>query len=170
MPSKRFLGVFLSVFQVLAFQAWGAAAHSHGHSTWSLAFEGLQGKLVVDAPGESVLGFEHEPKKKADHLKVSEALIKFEKKLPEMVSFPADLSCVWTKKTLEVLREENNKKHCEVEAEFQITCAINPEGATVVFNIQKHFPRFHEVQLEVLIGNVQKSQTIKKSKTTVDLK
>ncbi len=151
-------------------QTKSVKAHAHGVSTWSLAFDGKTGKLMVDTPAESILGFEYEPKKKKDVLKVSANLQKFEQAIPKMIVIPDEYSCVWTKKTLEVIREENNKNHCEVEAEFEINCQKILEGAEIKFYIQKYFPKFHSVNAEILFGNIQKSLPANRIGVSVFLK
>lgn len=145
-------------------------AHNHGVSTWSLAFEGKVGKLIVESPSESIIGLEREPKNRKETKKVNEALKKFEEKIPLMVHFPKDLSCAWSKKTLDVLRDDNDKKHSEVAGEFEVNCQVEPLGAEIVFNIQKYFPKFKTANVEVLYGNIQKSFVADRSGIKVLLK
>jgi len=145
-------------------------AHVHGESVWSLAFEGNSGKLLINAPTESVLGFEYEPKKKKDVKKSAAALQKFENAISQMVFIPADYSCSWTKKALDILRAEGDTKHSEVDGEFEIQCQKDLDGAEITFNIQKFFPRFRMVNFEILYGNIQKSLAVSKSGTKVYLK
>ena len=132
-------------------------AHNHEESTWSLAFEGKVGKLLIESASESIIGLEREPKNKKEAKKVNDALKKFEEKISLMVQFPKNLSCAWSKKTLDVLRDENDKKHSEVAGEFEVSCQVEPSGAEIVFNIQKYFPKFKTANVEVLYGNIQKS-------------
>ena len=171
--SKMFWRLVLLYFllgsPLLAFGK-GLKAHVHGESIWSLAFEGAGGKLVIDAPSEAILGFEYEPKKKKDVEKSAALLQKFENKISEMIVLPKELSCQWSKKSLDILRAEGETKHSEIDGEFEIVCQKDVAGAEVIFNIQKYFPRFRLVNVEVLIDNIQKSVPVTKSGTRIFLK
>lgn len=145
-------------------------AHNHGVSTWSLAFEDKIGKLMIETPTESVLPFEREPKNRKEIKIVNETLKNFESKMPLMIQFPKQLSCVWKKVALDVLRDENDKSHSEIEGEFEITCQTEPTGAEIVFNIQKYFPKFKSANIEILYGNIQKSFVSDRSGIKVQLK
>ncbi len=145
-------------------------AHTHGESTWSLALEGNSGKLLINAPAVSVVGFEYEPKKKKDIKKSAAALQKFENTIALMVVIPAEYSCVWSKNALDILRAEGDSKHSEVDGEFEVVCQKDLAGAEITFNIQKFFPRFRLVNFEVLFGNIQKSLPVSKSGAKVYLK
>lgn len=162
--------VVLSLFYPLMSGAKTIKAHAHGESNWSLAFEGQTGRLMIDTPAESLLGFEKEPKKKKEIEKANEALAQFEKSISQMVVIPEMYGCQWSKKALDIIRAEPESKHCEIEGEFEITCQKNLDEAKITFNIQKYFPRFRLVNFEILFGNIQKSLPVTKSGTKVYLK
>lgn len=141
--------------------------HVHGQGSISIAFDGIQGTIELDTPGDAVLGFEHEAKSKKDKQKQADALKKLETEISRMVVFDEALGCVITPKKMEV---KHDGAHADLEAEFQVSCKTSPLGSKILFQVQKVFPGFHQVAVQVLVGNVQKKVVVKKNGVSVDLK
>lgn len=73
---RTFVILVVSIFTAAAMTAFakaGHGAHSHGHGRLAIAFDNALGTIELTAPGDSVYGFEHEAKKKADKAKVEKA-------------------------------------------------------------------------------------------------
>lgn len=81
-------------------------AHTHGHATLSIAFQGHDGKVEFTSPAESVIGFEHEAVKEKDIKAKDAAIAKFETEIGNIVAFAPDLKCVFTKDKIEQVLEE----------------------------------------------------------------
>ena len=151
----------------MALAAREQGAHSHGAGKISMAFDGKKGRIEVHAPAESIYGFEHQAKSAKDKKKKEDGLAKLEKQIGDMVVFKPELKCEIKKDIFEVMQKDH---HADIEAEFNVTCEEAPAGSTVVFNVQKVFPRFKEATVDVLVDSVQKSLTVKQNGTDLELK
>lgn len=142
-------------------------AHAHGAGKMSIAFEAAKGQLTLEAPGESIYGFEHVAKTAAHKKKQAEALTKLETGVAEMVVFEKQLNCNFTKQKLEISQDGN---HAEVQAAFVIQCEKDPVGSTIRFHVQSVFPKLKNVDVQVLAGDVQKAVKATKNGVQVELK
>ena len=169
-------------------------AHQHGVGTVGVAFEALKGKVEFKIPAESIVGFEHEAKKDADKKKQADALAKFESKIGEMLVFDSSLKCVFAKEKVEVVREEDHDDHKETEAKsgdkskkhnhkhhnhaahsdfvalYNLSCEKSPAGTDLTVKIHSQFKKIKKLELQLIIDNLQKAQTITKDSTVVSLK
>lgn len=143
------------------------AAHVHGSAQVSLGFEGNKGKIVLEIPGDSLFGFEHEAKSKKDKAAKEAALTKLDDKISEMIVFNKELECVLKKEFFEV---NQSKGHSDVSAEFSVNCQKPVAGSTVSFNFQKHFSRLKKVKVDVIADTVQKSLQVTKNGDELELK
>lgn len=142
-------------------------AHVHGEGTASLAFDGKKGKLEMNLPAETVMGFENRPHNAKERKIKEDALLKLEEKISEMVVLDPALKCEIKKEIFEVIE---SKDHGDVDAEFNITCEQSALGSTVKFNFAKVFPRMKKIKVDVIAGEVQKSVDVKKGGTSLELK
>ena len=164
-------------------------AHQHGVGTVGVAFEGLKGKIEFKIPAESIIGFEHEAKKEADKKKQEEALTKFESKISEMLVFDSSLKCALAKEKVEVLREEENHAdhkdegkskdkhkhhkhtaHSDFVAHYNVSCEKSPAGTDLAVKIHSQFKKIKKLELQLIVDNLQKAQTITKDNAVVSLK
>jgi hypothetical protein len=159
-------------------------AHQHGVGIIGVAFEGLKGKVEFKIPAESIVGFEHEAKKESDIKKQSEALVKFESKINEMLVFESSSKCVLTKEKIEVVREEEHKDdkhnhkhkgpkhtaHSDFVAHYNVTCEKSPAGTDFTLKMHSQFKKIKKLELQLIVDNLQKAQTITKDNTVVSLK
>lgn len=158
-------------------------AHQHGAGKMGIAFDGVNGKIDLKIPSESIFGFEHAAKSETDKKQMQDGLKKLETRMAEMVVFSPELKCLVTKDKVEVIAEapENEEKkgavknknskseHSETVATFNVLCEKTPSGSRITFNIQKVFPQIKDMDVDVLIGSSQMSIEAKKSGTTLDL-
>ncbi len=143
-------------------------AHVHGAAELSVAFEGLKGQLIFEAPSEAIVGFEHKAKSKSDQKRVEAALALFEEKIPSMVILPSEAGCVWKKTKLEKSDEAGG--HSDVEAEFSIDCQKSLKGLNVSFDFSKNFPRLKTVDVQWIVDDLQKSLKVRESGDSLELK
>ncbi len=141
-------------------------AHEHGSGKLSIAFDQLKGKLIFESPSESIYGFEYVAKSKADINRQTKALDTIKESIAEMVTFENKLHCQFQNQKTEIHQEKN---HSSVEVNFDIQCALDPVGSKIVFNIQKFFPNLKDVDVQLLVGDVQKSIEAKKTGTTIEI-
>lgn len=158
-------GIFLILF--LSTSAWAHKAHVHGEGTLGLAFDGAKGKLLLEIPGESVVGFEYRPQKPADMNKQKKTLSLFESMISEMVIFPVDLKCHFKKNKLEMSYHEG---HGEMVGEFNVQCAQSLRGQTLEFKFSDKWPRIKKIKADILVDDLQKSIEITGSGAKLELK
>lgn len=160
------------MFKILALSILVSAApsqkaHVHGSGKVDIAFDNLKGKILFHAPAESIIGFEHQAKSKKDQQKKDAALNKLHESLAEMISFDPSLGCEIRMEMYEVIAEA---KHSDVEAEYGVTCQKPPKDSSVTFKFQNKFPKLKNVQVNFVIGDLQKSLTVTKDGEILELK
>lgn len=131
-------------------------AHVHGRGELSVAFDGAKGTIEFRAPGESVVGFEHEAKSAKDKARVAEAFGKLEKRAGEVVKFEASLKCVVTKDKIEAQKDDDGP-YATIVASYAVTCEKSPKGSKVTFAPATVFPKLKDVDVTLLIDDLQKS-------------
>jgi Protein of unknown function (DUF2796) len=144
-------------------------AHKHGAASLSIAFDGDNGEIDFEAPGESIYGFEYAPKKETDKKRQLDGVALLENNLSAMIQFDPSLKCNFTKKNVQVEREKNST-HSAVHAEFNVACAQSPVGKSVIFYIQRSFPKLKDVDLKLIADDLQTSAEIKKDGQKLEIK
>ncbi len=144
-------------------------AHKHGAGKFEIAFQGTDGQIDFDAPTEGIYGFEYVANTEADKKKQHDALSLIETNIGDMIQFDAGLKCEISKIKIEV-NQQDGEKHADIDASFKVLCQKSPVGSTMVFNIQKTFPKLKDVKVDVLADDVQKSLTAKKDGSKLVLK
>ena len=168
----RFAVVLLVVGLMLAGQTRSRKAHEHGSAKVSIAFETATGSpkgvIEFEAPAESVIGFEYEAKSAADKAKVAAALRTLTARFGEMVILPAACGCKLTTKVAKVEAERHDanvkEQHSEVHAEFNVVCAKPLSGTEIRFGFMKVFPKIHDVEVALLVGEQQSSADVENDK------
>ncbi len=134
-------------------QAHEHGAHVHGSAKMNIAFDGLQGKVELHGPGDSLIGFEYKAKSAADKKKQADALNILETKMGEMVVFDSASACFWQKDKIEVAFEEGG--HSDVNASWLVHCQKSLMNTKVIFNVQKFFPRVKDLDVQLLVDTAQ---------------
>lgn len=157
-------------------------AHNHGAAEVSAVFDGLNGRIELSIPSLAVFGFEHRPKNDKDQKKTDEGLAKIDGKISEMLVFDKSLNCQFTKDRVQVSYEggeevEDAKKrkvktaeHSDTMAVFNVVCEKPVTGTDLIFNFHTHFSKIKSLNVQIVADGVQKSMTVKKSKTIFSLK
>jgi len=150
-------------------------AHHHGAGTLGIAFDGLNAKIEFKTPSDSVIGFEYTPKSEKDKATKKMQLDKLESKIAEMIVFDPSAKCQISKEKVEVVKDEAESKethseHSDTIANFNVTCEKSIVGTKIVFNFQKFFPKLSDLDVQVIVGDIQKAVEAKKDGTTVEIK
>jgi hypothetical protein len=172
----RFAVVLLAAGMTLPGQTRSRKAHEHGSAKVNIAFETAtgvpKGVIEFEAPAESVVGFEYEAKSAVDKAKVTAALNTLKARFGEMVILPASSACKVTNKSAKVEAEGHSAKgdakskeqHSEVHAEFDVVCAKPLSGTEIRFGFMKVFPKIHDVDVALLVGEQQSSADVENDK------
>lgn len=138
-------------------------AHEHGHAKLNIAFETTVGAPVgsveLEAPADSIVGFEYVAKTPADKAKQEKALATLKARFAEMVVLPT--GCKMTPAKVEV---HQDGQHSEVHAEFNVKCASSIAGKSISFGFAKVFPKIDEVDVQMLAGAQQAKLEVEKDK------
>ena len=160
--------IFLFILNLIASaESVEHKAHVHGSAKVGIAFEGAMGKLTFEAPGLGLFGFEHVAKKSKDLQKQKEMLKVLQNKIGDMFVFSKNINCTFGKEKININQEDG---HSDVDASFDINCEKDPMGTTLTVNVQKIFPAIEDVDVQVLVGDVQKTAKAKKNGTKIELK
>lgn len=138
-------------------------AHEHGAAKLSIAFDGLEGQLVFESPAADIIGFEHRPKNLLDKRKSEEGLAKL-KSLKEVFVFAEELKCEQTDSSSEVKYQGS---HGEVHAMWKVKCAQSPATSSMNVKFGEKFPSLEKLEIEALIGDLQKKFNLKKAQGTI---
>jgi hypothetical protein len=178
-----------AVLLLVSSSGTGAAAqkrhghvHVHGAAEVNIAVEGTKATVEIRAPGESIMGFEHEAKSEGDKKKRDAALTRLEQRRDDIVIFDAKLGCKSSEMKTALVQEgsgsagkhEHTKgqktgEHREVHANYSVSCDKPLTGSRVRFGFTKAFPQVHEVKVQVVGDAKQTGATIKKDKGDVAL-
>jgi hypothetical protein len=167
--------VLLAVGVILPAQTRSRKAHEHGSAKVSIAFETAKGApkgvIEFESPAESVVGFEYEAKTPADKAKVTAALNTLKARFGEMVILPPAAACKLTAKSAKMEAEHHDatqtgkqEQHSEVHAEFDVACAKPLNGLEIRFGFTKVFPKIHDVDVALLVGEQQSSADVENDK------
>ncbi|MGE5085773.1 MAG: ZrgA family zinc uptake protein [Bacillota bacterium] len=155
------------LFSMMAMAAREHGAHVHGNAKISMGFDDKSGKIEFHAPANAIYGFEYVAKSAKDKANKDQSLKKLSDKISEMIEFDPALKC---EVSMEMYEVDQKDSHADVDVEYKVKCEKSPAGSLVTFNVQKVFPHIKTVKVDVLLGDVQKSQEIKKSGDTLELK
>lgn len=162
----------------------GHAAHEHGVATVNVVAEGTGVTIQLEAPSDSIYGFEHEATKPADVKKRDEAIEKLKANADKMFLLDASLGCkVASSEIKPFVTEEkesangskkghkNHKQgtHSEVHATFKFECGKPVAGSSLQFAARSHFKALRTLKVQVLSGEKQSGNTIKNDKGSVQL-
>ena len=161
----------------------GHAAHQHGVAAVNIVGEGSTLTVQLEAPSESIYGFEHEAKKAADIKKRDSAIEKLKTSAEKMFVLEPGLGCKMSGSDIKPFvteAKENEKKqskkdehkegtHSEVHATFKFECTKPVAGSKLAFAAKKYFKSLSTLKVQVLSGEKQDGTTIKNDKGTVNL-
>ncbi|MEN9825949.1 MAG: hypothetical protein RI953_1694 [Pseudomonadota bacterium] len=180
-----FAWVILGVFpQIAVAGGKGHAAHEHGVATVNVVAEGNGVTIQLEAPSDSIYGFEHEATKPADVKKRDEAIEKLKANADKMFLLDASLGCrVASSEIKPFVTEEkesangskkghkNHKQgtHSEVHATFKFECGKPVAGSSLKFAARSHFKALRTLKVQVLSGERQSGNTFKNDKGSVQL-
>ena len=161
----------------------GHAAHQHGVAAVNIVGEGSTLTVQLEAPSESIYGFEHEAKKATDIKKRDSAIEKLKTSAEKMFVLEPGLGCKMSGSDIKPFvteAKENDKKlskkdehkegtHSEVHATFKFECTKPVAGSKLAFAAKKYFKSLSTLKVQVLSGEKQDGTTIKNDKGTVNL-
>lgn len=184
MVFRTFFTASMLMLSTVAFAGGkGHAAHQHGVAAVNIVGEGTTLTVQLEAPSESIYGFEHEAKKAADVRKRDSAIEKLKTSAEKMFVLEPGLGCKMSGSDIKpfVTEAKENEKpqskkdehkegtHSEVHATFKFECTKPVAGSKLAFAAKKYFKSLSTLKVQVLSGEKQDGTTIKNDKGTVNL-
>lgn len=182
----NFLKKFRNIFYFFLFVSFSSLCLAHGpHEHGKMNIEIAQDSpkelnILVRSPSISIYGFEHVASSTQEKKQLQNSLKQFQTHLPEMISFPMNLSCKVTSAQFNPFAPEEeistqNKKskissqHGNFEAQIRYTCNAPFETGKILFSFSRFFPQVHELNVQYLSEKVQKSIEIEKGEGALEI-
>lgn len=151
-------------------------AHVHGQATLNIAFDGLEGRVDFKAAAAGIVGFEHTAKNAKDKAKLAKEVNHFEAHMDQMLQWPADRGCVFSKEKIALEKEaedhddhdHHSGEHSDFVASFKVQCKKSISGGAVKIDFTS-YPGLKDIDVTILNGNEQKSVEIKQKPETINL-
>lgn len=144
-------------------------AHVHGNAKITIALDSpTKANLDLDAPGESIFGFEHTATTDAEKKTFSSALNTLRTQGGTLVQFDSSLGCTFTTKSVGLEKEEHDSgapaekgsgQHQDVNASYEVNCKNPITGSAAKVGIMKLFPRVKKVTVQFLSETNQFEKT-----------
>jgi hypothetical protein len=146
----------------------GGAAHVHGLVKLNVAIDGSKVSVLLDAPLDSLLSFEHRPRTPAQQ-QAADALLKQLTNVSELIRPQAQAVCKSSSVTInsEVLQSKTNaaKKdtgHADLEATFEFICDKVDKLASIEIGLFDAFKRIQKIQVQAAGLKGQSKQLMKR--------
>lgn len=158
---------------------WAGKAHVHGVVAVQVAIDGQQLSVQLEAPLDSLLGFEHRPRTPAQR-EAAQAVLKTLNEPQQWLGLPAAAQCQWasTEIDADVLRpvEAAAKKadppakhsadhpadtHADLLATVSFRCAQADALRTLELGLFKRFPRIQRIEAQWVNAQGQGKQTLR---------
>lgn len=158
------VALVLGAAPVLAASA-PAQAHVHGAVQLDVAVDGPMLTLTLEAPLDSVLGFERAPRTAAEKKAAQDALSALRASGPLFTPDPA-AGCVFQSATADSEALQPGAKageHADLDATAEFTCA-RPERLHRIDlgGLLDRFPRIQRLQVQIVTGQGQFKQTLQR--------
>jgi hypothetical protein len=121
-------------------------AHSHGEGSLSIAVEGSEIALVLEAPGADIVGFEHQATSDADIATVEAAVAILSSPL-DLFVLPDAAGCSVVDATIEL---EAEGAHSEFHATYRLGCDDISAIDSIGFAYFAEFPQAEELDVQVV--------------------
>lgn len=156
-------------------------AHDHGHAKLDVAVDATTVKITLEAPSESIFGFEHAPRTEAEKQATRAGMKKLESGAKDLFAFAAELGCepsevkvssgMLTDPTKAGKKDgkQSEETHSDVDADYTFTCKKPVAGTDLQVGLIKAFPRLKEIKAQVLSGAKQFGTEINAKNATLKL-
>lgn len=138
-------------------------SHEHGHVKLEIAIEKNKMNISLEAPGESVVGFEHVAKTDKQKAAVAAA----EKQLADPIALfvlPPKAGCTVNSAKSELHQEG---KHNEFEASYAFTCTNVAELKNMKTNLFELYPAIEEIDVNYIAPSGQGAAELEPDAPTV---
>ena len=159
------------LFFALPAVAAKTAAHVHGSAQMNVAIEGSSVTIAVEAPLDSLLGFEHAPRT-AKEKQIATAAMTTLKSSDAIVLADAAAECATTKIEINdaALHKSNGKdSHADIDITLELICKRPLQLKSLDITLFKSFRRIQSINVQMLKGAKSSRQMIKRPNTLLRL-
>ena len=155
--------------------AWAGKAHVHGLVNVNVAVEGATLTLQVEAPLDSLVGFEHRPRTDAQRL-AAQAAVKQMNDAASWAKPDAAAQCTLAKTEVNAEALEPAKPgvkdntHADLDATVTFTCKAPEKLAALDLGLFDAFKRIERITVQVATTKGQSKQTLRRPARSVALK
>jgi hypothetical protein len=152
----------------------GHSAHVHGVVKLNLAVEGNKLSAELEAPLDSLLGFEHRPRTDAQR-QAGQAAVQ-QLKAAAWLKPDAAAGCTLTRSEVDAQALEpaqpgaKEQAHADLEAVYEFTCNAPEKLAGLDVTLMSSFKRIQRLQVQVAGAKAQSQQTLRRPATRVRLR
>jgi hypothetical protein len=154
-------------------------AHVHGLVKLDVAVDGKMLSLQLDAPVDSLLGFEHRPRTAAQKQAVEQVLKQMQDAAalftPDAAALCKPTSTTVVAETLQKTNAPSDPKtkeplHADLEARFEFTCEQPDKLGGIELGLFNAFKRIQTVQVQIAGAKGQSKATLKRPLQRLTLK
>ena len=154
-------------------------AHVHGFVTLNIAVQGGQLSVQLEAPLDSLLGFEHRPRTDAQR-KAAEAALAVLNKPQDWLRPDAAAQCKLMRTNVQAdalqpaakpaaKADAKTDEHTDLDAAVDFTCAAPGQLKALDLGLFDAFPRINRIDVQVAGASGQLKQTLRRPARTVRL-
>ena len=123
-------------------------AHEHGAALLQFAVEGDAVEIVLEVPGEDIVGFEHAAETDEQKATVAQEQERLSDPL-DLFALPAEAGCTVAAAEVELHQEGD---HNAFEAEYALTCEDAGAITVIETRLFELYPTLEEIEVEVVTG------------------
>lgn len=177
MPPARLFLICLALFPLAAH---AAEAHVHGEARLDVAIDDGTLTLMLEAPADSLIGFEHAPRNARDKTAVAKAKQTLERAAALFTPSPAAACTLKSAQLASPLFEadtghthahdhepEHEHGHADIDGEFMFQCARPQALREVDVRLFAAFPRLKKLAVEVAGPRGQTARTLTPQQTRI---
>ena len=154
--------------------------HEHGHGTVNIAIEGNTIKMELEAPGDDIAGFEHDPSTPQEKKTLEEAKDKLSKPL-DLFQPPAAAKCAAKGAKVEIVEEKHEAgeeekdehgaeaHHNAFHAEYTLECSAIKELKGMNFVYFAAFTNAQGLTVNFITGKSQSKFEVSRGAPKLDL-
>lgn len=151
-------------------------AHVHGLVNLDVAIEGRLLAVALEAPLDSLLGFEHRPRTPAQR-KAADAVMKRMNDGASLIRPSAAAQCIPGGTTIESEALESPQpadskredEHTDLDASFEFTCAQPDRLTSIELGFFEAFKRIERIEVQVAGPKGQSKQTLQRPQNLLKL-
>ena len=154
-------------------------AHVHGLMRMNVAVQAQTLTVQIEAPLDSLLGFEHAPRTSAQR-NAADALVRQLNEDKSLVRPTAAALCSLTKTTVDALAlkpvetaraaKKDEEGHADIDIAYEFTCSQADKLDSLTLGLFDAFKRLQKIEAQVVTAASQSKQTLTRAQPVLKLK